>query len=127
MNMNKKSFLGLMMVLIILSINMSFLSVEANGDLVADVLVYTGAGAWSDGVLAFEKFLEFKGLNWLECDGSFISNNELVSRFNVIHFPGGDSGDYIANIDTRGLQHIRDFVASGGGVHWDLCRRIFCL
>jgi len=57
---------------------------------------------------------------------TLISNNNLVDDFDVIHFPGGNSGYYVDDINSIGLQHIRDFI-SAGEIYRDLCRWLFCL
>lgn len=99
------------------SIGISFMAkgLVTQNKRVADVLIFTGAGAWNDGVVAFENFLTFKGMTWYECEDTYIENNDLTGMFGAIHFPGGDSGQYIERINEIGLQHIRDFVAAGGG------------
>jgi len=105
-------------VALIISVMLVLTTVSGNktkGDKIADVLIYAGAGAWGDGVLAFEKFLEFKDLTWYECDGTYIEKNVLIGKFDAIHFPGGNSGYYIDNINSVGLQNIRNFVSTGGG------------
>lgn len=113
--MDKKFLSGFIVIILIISINIPCLNVEAEANLVADVLIYAGAGAWGDGVTAFEYFLDWKGMSWLECDDTYIENNDLVEKFGAIHFPGGDSGQYNADINTVGMQNIREFVDSGGG------------
>ena len=115
MILKKSAFCGLVVMLLFLLIPLTVSGGMTEVDEIADVLIYSGAGAWSDGVLAFEKFLEFKGLTWYECDGSYIEDNSLVGSFDAIHFPGGNSGYYISNINSVGLQNIRDFVSAGGG------------
>ncbi len=105
-------------VALIISVMLVLTTVSGNKpeeDKIADVLIYAGVVAWGDGVLAFEKFLEFKGLTWYECDGTYIENNNLIGSFDAIHFPGGNSGYYIDNINSVGLQNIRNFVSAGGG------------
>ena len=78
-------------ILFILNLPISGISESITIDKIADVLIYTGAGAWDEGVLAFEKFLDFKGLTWYECDDTYIEDNDLIGKFDVIHFPGGNS------------------------------------
>ena len=69
---SKRAICGLVVMLLVLSIPLNVSSGMTEVDNIADVLIYHGAGAWDDGVLAFEKFLEFKGLTWYECDDSYI-------------------------------------------------------
>jgi glutamine amidotransferase-like uncharacterized protein len=114
MTSKKTIICGLVVILLFLSISLKAGNVSKT-DRIANVLIYSGAGAWDDGVIAFEKFLEFKDLTWFECDSSYIEDNSLIGGFDVIHFPGGNSGAYINNINSAGLQNIRDFVSAGGG------------
>ena len=89
MILKKRAICGLVVMLLVLSIPLTVSGGVTEVGKIADVLIYQGAGAWDDGVLAFEKFLEFKGLTWYECNGSYIENNDLIGSFNAIHFPGG--------------------------------------
>jgi len=104
---------SLILLMLVSTVNISDL--ESGNTKIADVLIYSGAGAGSEGIVAFEKFLDLKGLTWLECDDTYIENNNLVDDFDVIHFPGGNSGYYVDDINSIGLQHIRDFISAGGG------------
>jgi glutamine amidotransferase-like uncharacterized protein len=114
MTLKKRAFCGLIVMILFLSIPFIVSGDMTKFEEIADVLIYSGTGTWSDGVIAFEKFLEFKGLTWYECDDLYIENNELVSNFDVIFFPGGDFTLYANNINSVGIQHIRDFVNEGG-------------
>ena len=102
-------------IVLILSSTISVTGSLKQKGIIADVLIYTDVGTWDEGVTAFEKFLEFKDLTWYECDDSYIENNNLIGLYNAIHFPGGSSAQYNAQINEDGLSHIRDFVAAGGG------------
>jgi glutamine amidotransferase-like uncharacterized protein len=113
--MLKKVLIVLFLITFIISNTTPITANLYKNDKIADVLIYSGFGAWKEGVTAFEKFLDFKGLSWFECDDTYIENNSLIGKFDVIHFPGGNSGYYIARINSTGLQNIRDFVSSGGG------------
>jgi len=113
--MKKIWLIKLIGIMILLSVTISATGISKQKQMVADVLIYTGPGTWSDGVTAFENFLEFKDLTWHECDDTYLENNNLVDLYSTIHFPGGRSSQYNAEINEEGLQHIRDFVANGGG------------
>jgi glutamine amidotransferase-like uncharacterized protein len=115
MNINKKSIIGLIMIFIIISINVFCISVDTKVNLVADVLIYRGSGVLSNSVISFEKFLDWKGLTWTECDDIYVENNDLLQNFRVIYFPGGDFSRYVSEINNIGLQHIKDFIGAGGG------------
>ena len=113
--MKKIGLIGLIGIMILLSVTISTTVTSKQEQMVADVLIYTGPGTWDDGVTAFENFLEFKDLTWYECDDTYLENNNLVGLYSIIHFPGGSSSQYNTQINEDGLQHIRDFVANGGG------------
>jgi len=113
--MKRKAVLLVLNMLLIFSIPITVSGISKDKELVADILIYNGVGAWDEGVIAFEKFLEFKDLTWYECDDTYIENTNLIGLYNVIHFPGGSSAQYNSYINEDGLSHIREFVASGGG------------
>jgi len=113
--MKKIGLIELIGIIIILSLTISATGISKQKQMVADVLIYTGPGTWDDGVTAFENFLEFKNLTWYECDDTYLENNNLEELYSTIHFPGGSSSQYNAQINENGLQHIRDFVDNGGG------------
>lgn len=72
-------------------------------------------GAWSDGVTAFEHFLQWKGLTFNRVDAAYLQKNTLKDIFKVIYFPGGDSDSVEYDIGDTGLDQVRDFVGAGGG------------
>jgi biotin--protein ligase len=102
-------------VFILISSSIIVSSMPSKSTKIADVLIYNDSGVWNDGVIAFEQFLECKELTFFECSDSYIENNELVDNFDVIFFPGGDFTIYANQINSVGLQHIRDFINAGGG------------
>jgi len=61
---------SLILLMLVSTVNISDL--ESGNTKIADVLIYSGAGAGSEGIVAFEKFLDLKGLTWLECDDTYI-------------------------------------------------------
>ncbi len=113
--MLKKMLIIIVLISFVLSITIQIPGIVTKKDKIANVLIYSGTGAWDEGVTAFENFLDFKGLSWYECDDIYIEDNSLIGKFDVIHFPGGNSGYYTDNINIIGLQNIRDFVNFGGG------------
>ncbi len=79
-----------------------------------DVAVYMDEGAWEAGVIAFERFLEWKGLTHRRVDASYVNIQNLTTSFRSIYFPGGYAYDYKLKISARGEENIRDLVRSGG-------------
>ncbi len=86
----------------------------ANG---AEIAVYTdeNLGAWEDGVKAFENFLDWKGVSHERVTAIDVNTLNLSDYYQAIYFPGGYAYYYKVEIDSAGLQHIRDLVAGGGG------------
>lgn len=80
----------------------------------ADVAIYRGAGAWDDGITAFEKFLDSQGITWKEIGFSVVNNKDLRSLYKAIFMPGGYAYYYTTAINASGNQHIRDLINSGG-------------
>lgn len=80
----------------------------------APIGVYNGPGTWSDGIKAFEKFLNWKGISHSRIGPNDINNNDLRGTYEGIYFPGGDASYYWAAINENGIQHIRDLVNDGG-------------
>ena len=87
---------------------------DAQGAASVDVAVYMDSGAWEDGVIAFEHFLDWKGLTHLRVDAARVNASSLSAEFRCLYVPGGYSYDYQKKITTRGEQNIRDLVGSGG-------------
>ncbi|HFE53247.1 MAG TPA: hypothetical protein ENK07_07375, partial [Bacteroidetes bacterium] len=81
----------------------------------ADFAIYDGPGAWDDGVVAFEHFLDWKGVSHERVSYNDVNSVELKDLYKAIFFPGGYAAYYVAYINDAGLQHIRDLVSSGGG------------
>jgi len=98
----------------VLSVTM-MVPVRVEAGTVANVLVYAGPGSWGDGITAFENFLTYKGLTYQEQSYSYINNNDLRGKFDVIYFPGGDAYQYDRRINSAGDNNIRNFVSNGGG------------
>lgn len=114
--MKKKIGIGIVAILLLAS---SMLVVEAGkpGDdpqprgAVAQVAIYTGAGTWDDGIVAFENFLDWKGITWGEVGYKDI-NNGALSGYDVVYFPGGDAYQYKKWVDEP---YVQTFVNNGGG------------
>ncbi len=83
----------------------------------ADIAVYTdnGTGAWEDGIVAFENFLDWKGISHERITAADINSTDLRPLYQAIYFPGGYAWYYKIAISETGLQNIRDLVSSGGG------------
>ncbi len=71
-------------------------------------------GAWEDGVIAFEHFLDWKGLTHNRVTSQDINTIVLKDFYSAIYFPGGDADYYNADINSTGILHIQDLVADNG-------------
>ncbi len=71
-------------------------------------------GAWEDGIIAFEHFLDWKGLSHHRVTAQMINNIELKDYYTAIYFPGGDADYYNADINASGIQHIRNLILNNG-------------
>jgi glutamine amidotransferase-like uncharacterized protein len=80
----------------------------------ADFAIYSGSGTWEDSIVAFENFLEWKGLTWQEIGKNDINKRKLIGNFRGLFMPGGWAGNYNQAINSAGDQHIRDFINQGG-------------
>ena len=81
----------------------------------AQVAVYVGPGTSRDGIIAFEHFLDWKGLTWEEVTYEDINQKNLSALYDVLHIPGGRFDQYAYYINENGTYHIRDLVSMGGG------------
>ena len=82
-----------------------------------EIAVYTddGVGTWPDGIVAFEQFLDWKGITHQRITAPEINTGDLSQNFKAIYFPGGYAWYYKAAINEDGLNNIRSLVAGGGG------------
>ena len=82
----------------------------------ATVAVYDDEGCWQDGIIAFEKFLNWKRIGHHRISGADIKNGELTNdKYAIVFFPGGMAYDFFKRIGFGGVRKIRDFVNDGGG------------
>ncbi len=83
----------------------------------AELAVYSdnGVGAWEDGIVAFEQFLDWKGITHERVLPYDVNTVELSDYYEAIYFPGGDADYYDAAINHNGIRHIKDLVSGGGG------------
>ena len=72
-------------------------------------------GAWEDGVIAFEHFLDWKEVTHNRVTAQDVNTTVLTDCYKVIFFPGGDADYYNADINSNGIQHIQDLVSDNGG------------
>ena len=82
-----------------------------------DIAIYTdgGTGTWPDGIVAFEQFLDWKGLTHQRVTAPEINTGDLSQDFKAIYFPGGYAWYYKVAFNENGLNNIRNLVSTGGG------------
>ncbi|MFZ1730444.1 MAG: BPL-N domain-containing protein [Bacteroidota bacterium] len=85
-----------------------------------DVAVYLDEGAWEAGVIAFEHFLDWKGLTHERVDASAVNATGFAARYRCLYMPGGYAFNYKQKITNRGEQNIRSLV-DGGGAYIGIC------
>ena len=71
-------------------------------------------GAWEDGVIAFERFLDWKKITYNRVTALDINTTNLKDFYKAIYFPGGDADYYNKDINSRGIKHIQDLVSNNG-------------
>ena len=82
-----------------------------------DIAIYTddGVGTWPDGIVAFEQFLDWKGVTHRRITAPEINTGDLSQDFKAIYFPGGYAWYYKVAFNEEGLNNIRNLVSGGGG------------
>lgn len=81
----------------------------------AQVAVYSGPGTSHDSIIAFENFLDWKGLTWEEVSHTDVNQRNLSFLYDAIYVPGGRFDQYGYYINESGTNHIRELVRGGGG------------
>ncbi len=71
-------------------------------------------GAWEDGIVAFEHFLDWKEISHNRVTAYDINTLVLKDFYKAIFFPGGDADYYNADINSNGIQHIKELVSNNG-------------
>ena len=71
-------------------------------------------GAWEDGIVAFEQFLNWKGVSHNRVTAQNINTIVLEDFYKAIYFPGGDADYYNTDINANGIQHIQNLISNGG-------------
>ncbi len=71
-------------------------------------------GAWENGVVAFEQFLNWKYVTYNRVTAQDINTTVLKDSYKAIYFPGGDADYYNADINSAGIIHIQNLVSDNG-------------
>ena len=79
-----------------------------------------GEGAWKEGIIAFEHFLDWKGVSHARVKPAMINTTPLKGNYRAIYFPGGVPDCYQEDINAAGIRNIKDFIA-GGGAYIGMC------
>ncbi len=119
MIMNQQSMKTLYSIFNIIFIILLPLTVfhQYSGDKFTDepiVAIYNGNGSWIISVIAFERFLDWKNISWVEITEDEINHGDLT-KYKVVYFPGGWAGEYIETISNDGFENLRRGVFNGLG------------
>ncbi len=81
-----------------------------------DFAIYNdgGVGAWEDGVVAFEQFLNWKGVTHNRVTAQDINTVVLKDYYKAIYFPGGYADYYNADINSAGIVNIQNLISDNG-------------
>ncbi len=71
-------------------------------------------GAWEESVVAFEHFLDWKGITHNRVTAQDINTIDLKDFYRAIYFPGGDADNYNADINLAGILHIKNLIIDNG-------------
>jgi biotin--protein ligase len=79
-----------------------------------DIVLYSGPGVWEESLHAARNMFQWMGYSVTAVNAPYL-NTEGLDGMKILCIPGGDMYQYARDISQTGKQHIRDFVASGGG------------
>jgi len=65
--------------------------------------------------MAFEHMLTWMNITWEEIDAWDVNNRNLTQLYRAFWMPGGWAANYINDIDSSGVNNIRQLVSSGRG------------
>lgn len=101
-------------VLLIIPLFFACSNTNESVDKTVDVALYSDKGCWDNSVTAAQKMYEWMGLSVELVNSEYINDNSL-SDFKIISFPGGDMYQYSQDISTNGKEMIKEFIKTGGG------------
>ena len=108
---NFSNFLWIYSIIIIFIAGCQSLQTQNHTDQIA---LYSENGADEGCITATTKMFEWMGYEVYLVKADSINNNSL-SRFSIICFPGGDMYLYSQNISSEGFEKVRNFISDGGG------------
>lgn len=77
--------------------------------------LYDGDGTWDTGKIAFMNFFEQEELDWVLLSAKEINEtSDLSAVIDLLWVPGGWAWPYTQDINSAGVDNIREFVSSGG-------------
>jgi len=99
---------------VILIIFLGFLLNPAFTQVQYDFAIYHDTETWFDGTVAFEQFLDWKGISHNRVSAQDI-NTVGLNQYSAICFPGGDADYYNADLNPVGIQNIKNLISNNGG------------
>jgi glutamine amidotransferase-like uncharacterized protein len=79
-----------------------------------DIWIYSDSGTWTDGIIAFEQFLDYMGESHKRIYAKDLNALNNFDNAKAICFPGGYAYDYKIALSYKSIEILRDYVASGG-------------
>jgi glutamine amidotransferase-like uncharacterized protein len=79
-----------------------------------EIWIYSDEGAWTDGIIAFEQFLDHIGEPHKRVYADDLNNPTDYNNAKAICFPGGFSYNYKVKLHNKTINNIRNYVAKGG-------------
>lgn len=80
------------------------------------VAIYDDEACWNEGIIAFEKFLDWKDVSYHRLNGKDIRLGKLTNQdYDIIYIPGGMANFYYKQMQDGGINSLRNFIDNGGG------------
>lgn len=122
---SEKNKISSLLLVLILLIPFSFVfSVRSEAE--KDVAIYTGPGAYAQGVTYLTEFLSKNGYSYVGIDESDILNG-ILDRVKILIMPGGWAGDVdeygnkgYGSMKQEAKNRIKDFIKKGGS-YYGIC------
>ncbi len=84
-----------------------------------NVAVYVGAGVMSSSYTALTRMFEWMNAT-AEPVSAFQIRDGILDDYDIVVFPGGSEGSYYRDLNTTGVQKVKDFVSDGGS-YFGIC------
>ncbi len=107
-----KLIIGVLVVVLLIGVIILVNQTEAPAPVIG---LYDEEGTWSTGKVAFRNFFEQEEIDWVLLSAEDINEaSDLSSMVDLLWVPGGWAWPYTQDINSAGVENIREFVGSGG-------------